>query len=125
MSFSSDRAQAEPVVALVCVAVLCTALAGYATAYDHSLPTADRDRGPPVLDAATDAVLVDAVARPDHIRDALDATSSAVNVTLIAGDRTWTAGPVPPAGADAASRPVPVRVAPGDVRFGRLRVIVW
>ncbi|GAA0653066.1 DUF7285 family protein [Salarchaeum japonicum] len=125
MSSSSGRAQAEPLVALVCVAVLCAALAGYATAYDRSLPTADRDLAPPVLAAATDTLLVRGVARPDRLDDARLDIARSVTVTLTTGDRTWTTGPNPPAEADAASRPVAVRVAPGDVRFGRLRVVVW
>ncbi|QDX39794.1 hypothetical protein [Salarchaeum sp. JOR-1] len=125
MSFSSGRAQAEPLVALVCVAVLCTALAGYATAYDHSLPTADRDLAPSALDAATDVLLVQGVAQLDRLDDARPDISRPVNVTLSAGGRTWSVGPQPPAEADAASRPVAVRVASGDVLFGRLRVVVW
>ncbi|MEE6211228.1 hypothetical protein U3A55_13865 [Salarchaeum sp. III] len=125
MSSSSARAQADPLVAVVCVAVLCVALAGYATVYDHSLPSADRDLAPPVLATTTDALRVGGVVRSDRLDAALTGTSHAVNATLVAGNRTWTVGPAPPADADAASRPVPVRVAPGDVRFGRLRVVVW
>lgn len=125
MSSSSGRAQAEPVVALVCVAVLCVALAGYATASEAVLPTADRDHAPSVLAVVTDELVRNAVADPGRLESAAGASPLAVNATLTVGNETWQVGPVPPARADAASRPVAVRTDHGTVALGTLRVVAW
>lgn len=125
MSSSSGRAQAEPLVALVCVAVLCVALAGYATASDAVLPTTDRDHAPAALAVVADDLVRNSVADPDRLERAAAASPIAVNATLSVGNETWQVGPVPPARADAASRPVAVRTGPGTVALGTLRVVAW
>lgn len=125
MSSSSGRAQAEPVVALVCVAVLCVALGGYAAASHAVLPSTDRDHAPAVLAAVADELVRNAVADPGRLEPAAAASPLGVNATLTVGNETWQVGPVPPARADAASRPVAVRTRPGTVALGTLRVVAW
>ncbi len=125
---SARRAQVEPLAALAAVLVLGVALGAYVGALDAALPDpTDRNRAEPALRRATDALRPDGVARPARLRTATDAGPAGyrANVTLAAGDRRWAVGPSPPASADTAARRLPVRVAPGRVRSGRLRVEVW
>ena len=126
---SARRGQVEPVPALVAVLAVCLALGAYASVRGTALPGLGHG-------APTDAVLADAsdaatdadsaVVSPDDLTAAGVAPDGfRVAVTLTAGDREWTAGAEPPDGAASASERVPVRVAPGRVRPGRLTVEVW
>lgn len=125
MSSSSGRAQADPVVALVCVAVLTVALAGYAATYGRVLPESDRDHAGPALDRVASALSDGGVFHPGRLPTASADLGNHVNVTLAAGNETWHAGPEPPANADAAGRPVAVSLGDGTVAFGTLRVVAW
>lgn len=127
---SARRAQVEPVPALVAVVVLCLAVSAFATVRADVLPGTETD-------APANAVLTEAVdAATPHgsvaVRPStLDVASVApagyeVTVTVTAGGREWTRGAEnPPPDAASASRQVPVRVAPGTIRPGTLRVEVW
>ncbi|MCG1002195.1 MULTISPECIES: hypothetical protein [Halobacterium] len=129
MSRSSAReAQVEPLPALVAVAVVCLAVGAFATVRADVFPAA-------VSDAPTDEVLADAVAAasptdavvvaPDRLTASVAPAGYEVNVTVTAGDREWAAGEQPPPDAATASQRVPVRVAAGRTRPGRLTVEVW
>jgi hypothetical protein len=124
---SARRGQVEPIPALVAVAILGSALSAYAVAFGAALPAADHgsDRARPALDRATATLRVDGVVRPRRISRAAATLPATANVTVRAGGRAWHAGPVPPANASVASRPVPVRVASGRILPGRVRVEVW
>lgn len=123
---SARRGQVEPIPALAAVLVIGTALSAYAVAFgaapflDH-----ERDRARPALGQATAALRVEGVVRPGRVSRAAAGLPAPANVTVRAGGRAWHAGPTPPANASAASRPVPVQVAPGRVLPGRVRVEVW
>lgn len=122
MSRSPDRAQAEPLAALVALFAVCVALSLYAGALDVRAPGDD----PPVrgaLDATYDRLRNGSAAVPSRL--SLPPSRYAVNVTLSAAGNDWSVGPVPPRGTSRASRPVAVRLGPGRVAAGRLRVAVW
>jgi len=125
MSSSSDRAQADPIVALVCVAVLTVALAGYAATYGRVLPESDRDHAGPALDRLASALTDSGVVHPNRLDAVVSARDGHVNVTLATRNATWNAGPTPPGDADSANRPVAVVRGNGTVAFGTLRVVVW
>ncbi|WP_353635170.1 hypothetical protein ABSL23_07070 [Halobacterium sp. NMX12-1] len=129
MSRSSAReAQVEPLPALVAVAVVCLAVGAFATVRADVLPVG-------ASDAPTDEVLSDAVdaasptgsvvVSPARLDAAISPDGYAVNVTVTADDREWTAGEQPPPDAASASQRVPVRVADGRTEPGRLTVAVW
>jgi len=124
---SARRGSVEPIAAIAALFAVTAGLGLYAGVLDDVRPTSDRDVATPTLDRvherASDLTVVDP--------DAIDAARRAgpdgyrVNVTMWTDSRRWTAGPVPPARADRASRSVSVRLAPGRLRAGRLRVEVW
>lgn len=126
MPRSSGEAQTE-VSALVAVVVVGLGLSLYAGVLATRLPgERPRDAGA-VADRATDLATADGVVRPDRLRHALAAApqGARANVSLRAGGRTWTAGPAPHGDAAVATRRVSVRVRPGTVSPGRLRVVTW
>lgn len=128
MSRRSRRALASPPAALVALAAVCLALSLYASTLAGVLPTADRDLASPTLRRVHDAVSVAGVAAPSRLDAGLDAgpTGYHLRVTLRTADDRWVVGTRPPSPrVDAASRSVSVRVSPGRVRSGRLRVEVW
>jgi hypothetical protein len=88
---------------------------------------ADRDLAGPTLAAVEDAVSHRGVVPPDRLDRATAHAPSdhALNVTLTTDDRRWAVGPLPGAAGDRASRVVSVRLGPGRVRLGTLRVVVW
>lgn len=122
------RGQVEPLAALVAVLAVGFALALYVDALAAARP-------PPTESGVADATLPrvraavtdGSVARPELLADAVERGPEGhdVNVTLSTDERTWTAGPVAPAEAPNASRPVGVRRAPGRIEPGLLRVVVW
>jgi hypothetical protein len=119
----------EPVAAVAAVLALCLAVAAYAAVTETALPgrTASAPAGQVLADAADAASMEgDVVVSPDRLTGAVAPTGYAASVELGTADRSWTAGAGdPPPRAASASRRVPVRVAPGDVRPGRLTVAVW
>jgi len=130
MSRSSDRATTEPLAALVAVFAVGVGLALYAGVLDDAFDTLNRDRNvaAPTADTVEQRLSSAGVVDPARIDVALDAIPAgyhgSVTVTVSDGGR-WNAGPTAPAGVDTDTRTVSVRVAPGTVRRGRLRVRVW
>lgn len=124
---SARRGQVEPLAALAAVLAVGVALAGYAGALDAALPAgSDRDRAEPMLDRAAATLRPDGVARPARLARAADPPRGyRANLTLTAAGHRWTVGPPVPGSANTVARRLPVRVAPGEVRRGRLRVGVW
>jgi hypothetical protein len=117
----------EPLAALAALFAVCVGLSVYALVLaDAGRPT-DRDLAEPTLATAGDAVSVRGVAHPARLDRALDARPSGtrLNVTLTTDSRAWSVGPTPAVHGDRATRRVSVRLGPGRVRVGRLRVVVW
>lgn len=130
MSHSSGRATTEPLAALVAVFAVGVGLALYAGVLDDAFGTLNQDRtvAAPTADAVEQRLSSAGVIDPARIDGALDAVPAGYrgNVTITVSDGgRWRAGPTPPTGADTDDRTVSVRVAPGSVRRGRLRVRVW
>jgi hypothetical protein len=126
-SDSSNRAQVEPLAALVTVFAVGVALTTYTGVLGATLPTPDRNLAEPTVERATRAVTKTGVADPEALAAGLRAGPKGyrLNLTLRAAGQSWHAGPTPPPSADAADSAVSVRVAPGSVRPGRLRAEVW
>ena len=124
---SARRGSVEPIAAVAALLAVTAGLGLYAGVLDDARPETDRDVATPTLDRVYDRTSELAVVVPDGIDAARRAGPDGyrVNVTLWADGRRWTAGPEPPARADRASRSVSVRLAPGRLRAGRLRVEVW
>ncbi|WP_424000036.1 DUF7285 family protein [Haloarcula salina] len=130
MSRSSDRATTEPLAALVAVFAVGVGLSLYAGVLDDAFGSLEQDRivAAPTADAVEQRLSSAGVVDPARTDSALDALPAGYrgNVTVSVTDAgRWSTGPTPPAGADSDTRIVSVRVAPGTVRRGRLRVRVW
>lgn len=127
MSRSSARGQVEPTAALVVLLAVCGAVSTYATVLGGAGYEAERDVAVPTLDRVVDRLATGGVADPAQRRRARHAGPAGyrVNVTLAAAGRRWHAGPSPAEDADTATRTLGVRLAPGRVRPGRVRVEVW
>ncbi|GAB7013599.1 hypothetical protein JCM18549_18700 [Halolamina salina] len=101
----------------------------YATVFAGVAPTADREVAEPTLSRVHDAVAPAGVASADRLDVAVDEgpTGWTLRIELRAGSRHWTAGdaPAPIEGSQSAGRRVPVRIAPGRVESGWLRVVVY
>jgi hypothetical protein len=123
----APRGQVEPLAALAALFAVCVGLSTYALVVaDAGVPT-DRDAAEPALAAAHDEASVRGVVHPGRLERALDARllGSRLNVSLTTDGRQWTVGPAAAARGDCTSRRVSVRLGPGRVRHGRLRVVVW
>lgn len=130
MSRSSARGQVEPTAALVALLAVCVAVSTYATALAGAGYETDRNVAAPTLDRVVDRVAAGSVADPARRERAQRAGPAGyrLNVTLAAAGERWHAGPTPPgrlADTDTASRAIGVRLAPGRIRPGRVRVEVW
>jgi hypothetical protein len=127
-SGTDDRAQVEPLAALAAVFAVCVGLALYGGVLSSVTPGTERDLARPTLDRVHDRLSTGGVAVPGRL-DAARAVGPDgydLNLSVTAADRRWTAGPEPPASAhDAATRTTGVRLTPGRVAPGRLRVVVW
>jgi hypothetical protein len=119
------RGQTSPLVALVAVTAVVAGVGLYAGVLVAETPTASRDVAEPTLDRVADHLREGAVAVPGRLADAPRPDGFRSNLTLEVDGERWTAGPTPPAGADAAERSLPVRIAPARVRSARLGVEVW
>lgn len=125
---STRRGQTEPLAALAAVLALVAGLVLYSGAYAGALPgTGDRDLAEPTLRRVAERVGAGPVVVPARLETAMDAGPAGhhLNVTLRAGNRTWSAGPVAPPGAERAARPVSVRTGNATREPGRLAVEVW
>jgi len=148
----ADRGAVEPTVALVAVFAVCAGLGLYATVLDDAVAAAggDRDRAGPAADRLVDAISTAGIADPERLREAVAALPGERrrNATLVTATTREGAGPpapwvqadgtapnavadsTAPASADASdfdveTRLVSVRLGPGEVVPGRLRVVVW
>lgn len=121
------RGQTEPIAALIAVVAVCLALSFYVGVLEASLPgRSDRAVDEAAVERVERTVAPAGVVRPTLVSTGPSAGPSGyeTNVTVAVGDRRWTAGPPIPSSADAATSSVPVRLAPGTVRPGRLEVRV-
>lgn len=128
MSRSSARAQTEPLAALVAVVAVGLGLGLYAGVLDAKLPgSPDRNLAGSSIEPVESTVAPAGVATPSRLDDARRAGPDGyeTNVTLTVDDRSWAAGPIPPAGASNATTRVGTRTAPATVRAGTLEVWVW
>ena len=125
---SARRGQTEPLAALAAVLVVGLAMGLYADALAAAEPPS-RDSGTAAatLQRVQDHVSEDGAARPGRVPTATDLAppGRTMNVTLVAGDRRWTAGPSPPDGAPSARRGTAVRLDRWSAGPGTIRVVVW
>lgn len=124
---SADRGQTEPLAALAALLAVGIGLAVFAGAAGQAPAVSDRSLAEPALERTAVTVLADGVVDPKELPDPETVAPDGyeARVTLLFANRERHVGPRPPADADRASRPVTVRVAPGDQRPGRLVVEVW
>ncbi|MDR5673408.1 hypothetical protein RH858_09645 [Halalkaliarchaeum sp. AArc-GB] len=134
----SSRAQASPVPALVALLAVIAGVAVYAGVVADVAAVAGDDRtgsdrtAETTLDTLRSAASDGDVVDPERLQDAATdgdvmPTGFESNVTLaVAGDVGWTVGPAPPdRPVHRADRTVAVRIGPGEIRRGTLRVRVW
>ncbi|WP_158057581.1 DUF7285 family protein [Halorussus halophilus] len=127
---SDESGQVEPLAALVAVFAVGVALSAYAGVLSDALPTPERNVAEPTAHRALAEVRVGAVVSPERLQAGILAAPEGYdcNLTLTAAGSTWHAGPPVPERkfeTDTATRTASVRVAPGHVRPGTLRVVVW
>lgn len=122
-----DRGQTEPLAALAALLAVGVGLALFAGAAADGPAASDRSLADPALERATATALDDGVVDPKDLPAPRTVAPDGyeARVTLLFDGRQRAVGPRPPDDADRASRPVTVRVAPGDLRSGRLVVEVW
>lgn len=142
----TDRGGTEPLAALVSVAAICVALSVYAGFASEVIPESDNDNpDDATLDSVWTALSEDGVLETDgslgtNLGPGVLPRGHrvAVNVTIVGEDGrlvriagatfetdATVAGLEPPPTAATSDRPVPVRLGEGDVRPGRLTVVVW
>lgn len=118
----------EPTAALVAIFAVAVGLTLYAGALD-SLPAPEESRrvAEPTLSQVHESLTATGVADPAELDGTLAVAPDGyhVAVTLSADGERWRVGPAAPTTAATAARPVSVRIAPGVVVSGRLRVEVW
>lgn len=124
-----SRAQASPTAALVAVAMVGIALSLYATVFAGVVPTAERELAEPTLSRVHDTVAPAGVLEPASLDAGLNVgpTGRELRIELRTDERLWSVGaPLSNvcAQTETASRQVPVRMAPGRVRVGWLRVVI-
>lgn len=128
MSHSSVRRGQTELSALVSVFAVCVALALYVGVVGDVLPRPERSlSAEQAADRAVDLASVAGSVRPERLGRTRGAAPSGghANVTLAAAGRRWQVGPPAPRNATSTTRRVSVRVAPGRIRPGQLRVRVW
>jgi hypothetical protein len=142
----AERGQTEPLAALVSVAAIGIAISVYAGFASGLVPElgGDQRTEQAALDSVWAAVSEDGLVESDAPLDRIDPETLprghrvSVTVTIVGEDgrlervdsatfdeRGSPAALDPPEGAPTSTRPVPVRVADGDVRPGQLVVVVW
>ncbi|MFB6160815.1 MAG: hypothetical protein ABEJ61_06520 [Haloferacaceae archaeon] len=126
---SARRGQVEPTAALAATFAVVVGLGLYAGALADAMPGRhDRDLAAPALERVHDALTPrGAVVVPTRVGDARAAGPDGfrTNVTVRTAAGRFAAGPVAPPDADSESQSVGVRLGPGRVRPGTLRVVVW
>lgn len=126
-SDSGLRGQTSPTTALVAVAMVCLGVSLYATVLSSTSVLPDRELATPTLERAHDTLAPAGVVEPTRLRSAMKTGPAGyrLNVSIVATEARWQAGPVPPAATDRASRRVAVRTQYVGVRPGSLVVQVW
>lgn len=129
------RGQTDPLVALVALFAVSVGVSLYAGVLDDVSATVgvDRDVATPTLERVHEATTTAGVLDPSSLEDARSVAPDGYesNVSVRAAAREWEAGPPTPTATsseervDSAARSVGVRLGPGRVRPGRLRVVVW
>lgn len=126
---SGRRGQVEPTVALAAVFGVVVGVGLYAGVLADATPG---DRARNLADPAAERIHDEVAPSAEIVVPArLDRAGAAapdghrVNVTVTVASRRWTVGPAAPPTADTATRRTSVRVGPGRVRPGTLRVEVW
>lgn len=141
-----NRAQSEPLAALVAVALVCLAISGYVGVFTDVFGETGTERD--VSEATADAVWQDIETNGTYdlntsVSDAVSTASLpagytvAVTVTYVSEGTTREAGRAvfepsgtvssgePPATSDRVERPVTVRLGPAERQPGQLVVEVW
>lgn len=126
-SSAGTRGQLEPTAALVATVAVCLSIGLYTVPFGTAVHPADRDLADPTLDRVEAELTVGGIAVPARRDSARTAGPSGyvTNLTLVAADRQWVAGPPVPRDADRTQRKTSVRVGADRVRAGTLRVAVW
>lgn len=125
---SARRAQVEPTAALVAVLAVGAGLSLYAGVLGDVSGLEEAGVAPTAVDSIRDAASTAGVLAPGRLPDAVRRATPRgrrLNATLAAGGRRWTAGPPRPDADDRATVRTSVRLSPGRVRPGELRVVVW
>jgi hypothetical protein len=122
---SGDRGYVEPVVALAAVLAVSAGLTVYVGTLGETSATADRERATTILDSVVGDARTLGVLGPESLAVPETPVGLSVNLTLETSSMRWARGKTPPPTADRTDRRVSVRVAPGSVEPGRLRVTVW
>lgn len=122
-----DRAQTEPIAALVAVLAVGLGLALYAGAATDATPEPERSNAAPAMERLSSVAVTDGTVDPSAIPDpdALTAGGRRAAVTLRFDGADRRFGPAAPPDADRATRSASVLVEPGDRRPGRIVVEVW
>jgi hypothetical protein len=129
--WSPARAQTEPVAAIVAVFAVCFGLLTYSGVLGGTMPRSERTLGPTTLSTVRGEMSSNGVLLPARLPAGLRSNPNGyhLNVSLSAGSQEWHGGPTPPQNpaisTETATASVSVRIAPGGVRPGRLRVVVW
>lgn len=144
----TNRGQSEPLAALVSVAVVCTAFSVYAGVATEIIPEIGSDRtvGDPAADSiwqeiSDQDIYDERTTIPTSLSESAlpEGYHSAVEVTVVTetGSRRTVgsarfddSGEVaaidpPQEGTERVERPVSVRLQSGEIRPGRLTVVVW
>lgn len=124
----SDRAQTEPIAALVAVVAVGVGLSLYVGVLDDERSAApDGELADVTVERVERTLAPDGVAVPSRIRRAAGSGPDGfrTNVTLTTADGDWRTGPRAPDGADSTTRRIGVRVGPAKVKPGTLGVRVW
>ena len=129
MLFSSDRAQTEPLAALVAVFALGVGLSLYVGVLDSTFVALSEDSEitPTAAEKLTSEASSFGTVQPP-IDDAVAAAKPngyRMNATLRSDGTRWTGGPPHDPASDCVQRSVSVRTAPGTVRPGRRELCVW
>lgn len=127
MSRSSGRSGQTELSAVIAVFAVCAGLSLYAGQVATVRPPAGEPRTADVVaDRLIDVASRDGVVVPSLVVRAEAAPpGTRLAVTLTGGPERWRWGPARPADARTASRRVAVRLGPGRVRAGWLRVAIW
>lgn len=125
MPRSSARGYVEPIAALAAVFAVAIGLALYAGTLDSATEPDPRTVATTVLESLSKDGETVGVLRPARLRAARVPAGWSANLTLVSPAGRWTTGDVPPDDARRASKRVAVRLGPGEVRPGRLRVAIW